>query len=103
MIAAGTGSPICPIACDRHVESALSVLCSENSTKSRRPRGKCIGQREVAGRVVKESYGEKKQQHTFTVSTKAPRPSNPHVPTCPWVVAVVSGTSTANTAGLMPL
>ncbi|KAM7251010.1 hypothetical protein ACFE04_022893 [Oxalis oulophora] len=29
--------------------------------------GKCEGKRTVAGRVVKESYGAAKQQHTFTV------------------------------------
>jgi len=32
--------------------------------------GKIIGNRTVAGRVVKESYGAAKQQHTFTVSLK---------------------------------
>lgn len=30
--------------------------------------GKILGRRTVAGRVVKESYGSAKQQHTFTVS-----------------------------------
>lgn len=30
--------------------------------------GRVIGNRTVAGRVVKESYGAAKQQHTFTVS-----------------------------------
>ncbi|KAL9327678.1 hypothetical protein ACSQ67_002681 [Phaseolus vulgaris] len=30
--------------------------------------GKILGNRTVAGRVVKESYGAAKQQHTFTVS-----------------------------------
>lgn len=30
-------------------------------------RGRCAGKRTVAGRVVKESYGATKQQHTFTV------------------------------------
>jgi len=33
-------------------------------------RGKILGNRTVAGRVVKESYGAAKQQHTFTVSLK---------------------------------
>jgi hypothetical protein len=28
---------------------------------------KCIGKRIVAGKVIKESYGKEKQQHTFTV------------------------------------
>lgn len=32
--------------------------------------GKTLGNRTVAGRVVKESYGAAKQQHTFTVSLK---------------------------------
>ncbi|KAJ4847044.1 hypothetical protein Tsubulata_017074 [Turnera subulata] len=31
-------------------------------------RGKLLGRRSVAGRVVKESYGSAKQQHTFTYS-----------------------------------
>ncbi|TYI50070.1 hypothetical protein E1A91_D12G076900v1 [Gossypium mustelinum] len=30
-------------------------------------RGKLLGKRTIAGRVVKESYGKAKQQHTFTV------------------------------------
>jgi hypothetical protein len=30
--------------------------------------GRVRGSRTVAGRVVKESYGAAKQQHTFTVS-----------------------------------
>lgn len=29
--------------------------------------GRVLGKRTVAGRVVKESYGAAKQQHTFTV------------------------------------
>lgn len=29
--------------------------------------GKVLGKRTIAGRVVKESYGAAKQQHTFTV------------------------------------
>jgi hypothetical protein len=28
---------------------------------------KCIGKHIVAGKVIKESYGKEKQQHTFTV------------------------------------
>lgn len=28
---------------------------------------KCVGKRVVAGKVIKESYGKEKQQHTFTV------------------------------------
>ncbi|KAJ7550264.1 hypothetical protein O6H91_07G091200 [Diphasiastrum complanatum] len=34
---------------------------------SRSARGTCLGKRLVAGRVVKESYGAAKQQHTFTI------------------------------------
>ena len=33
-------------------------------------RGRVLGSRTVAGRVVKESYGAAKQQHTFTVRLK---------------------------------
>ena len=29
--------------------------------------GKLLGKRTIAGRIVKESYGAAKQQHTFTV------------------------------------
>lgn len=32
--------------------------------------GRILGKRTVAGRVVKESYGAAKQQHTFTVSLR---------------------------------
>uniref|UniRef100_J3MN16 DUF7699 domain-containing protein n=2 Tax=Oryza brachyantha TaxID=4533 RepID=J3MN16_ORYBR len=35
--------------------------------KSGKRHSKCIGKRVVAGRVIKESYGKEKQQHTFTV------------------------------------
>lgn len=33
--------------------------------------GKQIGKRTIAGRIVKESYGSAKQQHTFTVRLKS--------------------------------
>ena len=33
--------------------------------------GPSIGTRTVAGRIIKESYGAAKQQHTFTVRAKA--------------------------------
>lgn len=32
--------------------------------------GRVLGKRTVAGRIVKESYGAAKQQHTFTVRTR---------------------------------
>ncbi|KAG8079708.1 hypothetical protein GUJ93_ZPchr0007g5181 [Zizania palustris] len=35
--------------------------------KSQKKHSKCIGKRIVAGKVIKESYGKDKQQHTFTV------------------------------------
>uniref|UniRef100_A0A0E0LNF9 DUF7699 domain-containing protein n=1 Tax=Oryza punctata TaxID=4537 RepID=A0A0E0LNF9_ORYPU len=35
--------------------------------KSGKRHSKCIGKRIVAGRVIKESYGKEKQQHTFTI------------------------------------
>ncbi|XP_062188281.1 zinc finger CCCH domain-containing protein 62 [Phragmites australis] len=35
--------------------------------KSGKRHAKCIGKRIVAGRVIKESYGRGKQQHTFTI------------------------------------
>uniref|UniRef100_A0A0D9X1K6 DUF7699 domain-containing protein n=1 Tax=Leersia perrieri TaxID=77586 RepID=A0A0D9X1K6_9ORYZ len=35
--------------------------------KSGKRHSKCIGKRIVSGRVVKESYGKEKQQHTFTI------------------------------------
>ncbi|KAL6657590.1 hypothetical protein ACP70R_005370 [Stipagrostis hirtigluma subsp. patula] len=35
--------------------------------KSGKRHSKCIGKRIVAGKVIKESYGKEKQQHTFTV------------------------------------
>jgi len=35
--------------------------------KSGKRHAKCIGKRIVAGKVVKESYGKQKQQHTFTI------------------------------------
>lgn len=34
--------------------------------------GRAQGTRVVAGRVVKESYGAAKQQHTFTVGCRIP-------------------------------
>ncbi|KAM0853153.1 hypothetical protein ACQ4PT_051287 [Festuca glaucescens] len=35
--------------------------------KSGKRHSKCIGKRIVAGKVIKESYGKEKQQHTFTI------------------------------------
>uniref|UniRef100_A0A804MT28 DUF7699 domain-containing protein n=2 Tax=Zea mays TaxID=4577 RepID=A0A804MT28_MAIZE len=35
--------------------------------KSGKRHAKCIGNRIVAGKVIKESYGKQKQQHTFTI------------------------------------
>ncbi|PAN14857.1 hypothetical protein PAHAL_2G449300 [Panicum hallii] len=35
--------------------------------KSGKRHAKCIGKRIVAGKVIKESYGKEKQQHTFTI------------------------------------
>uniref|UniRef100_A0ACD5YXV9 Uncharacterized protein n=1 Tax=Avena sativa TaxID=4498 RepID=A0ACD5YXV9_AVESA len=35
--------------------------------KSGKKHSKCIGKRIVAGKVIKESYGKEKQQHTFTI------------------------------------
>ncbi|TVU37882.1 hypothetical protein EJB05_11225 [Eragrostis curvula] len=35
--------------------------------KSGKRHSKCIGKRIVAGKVIKESYGKQKQQHTFTI------------------------------------
>ena len=35
-------------------------------------RGRLCGQRTNAGRIIKESYGTAKQQHTFTVSSWLP-------------------------------
>ncbi|KAK3127717.1 hypothetical protein QOZ80_7AG0577500 [Eleusine coracana subsp. coracana] len=35
--------------------------------KSGKKHAKCIGKRVVAGKVIKESYGKEKQQHTFTI------------------------------------
>uniref|UniRef100_A0A0A9DGA6 DUF7699 domain-containing protein n=1 Tax=Arundo donax TaxID=35708 RepID=A0A0A9DGA6_ARUDO len=35
--------------------------------KSGKRHAKCIGKRIVAGKVIKESYGQEKQQHTFTI------------------------------------
>ncbi|GJP35919.1 hypothetical protein CLOM_g20460 [Closterium sp. NIES-68] len=43
------------------------VLFRQRIFKGHSKKSKCIGCRMVAGRVVMESYGEKKQQHTFTV------------------------------------
>ncbi|CAN6226124.1 unnamed protein product [Urochloa humidicola] len=43
--------------------------------KSGKRHAKCIGKRIVAGKVIKESYGKEKQQHTFTIQvfwTKGP-------------------------------
>ncbi|CAL5061595.1 unnamed protein product [Urochloa decumbens] len=43
--------------------------------KSGKRHAKCIGKRIVAGKVIKESYGREKQQHTFTIQvfwTKGP-------------------------------
>ncbi|ONM25400.1 SAP domain-containing protein, partial [Zea mays] len=36
--------------------------------KSGKRHAKCIGNRIVAGKVIKESYGKQKQQHTFTTT-----------------------------------
>lgn len=41
------------------------------SIVSRSATGPPCGKRIVAGRIVKESYGAAKQQHTFTVSSKS--------------------------------
>ncbi|KAF8668771.1 hypothetical protein HU200_051961 [Digitaria exilis] len=35
--------------------------------KSGKRHAKCVGKRVVAGKVIKESYGKEKQQHTFTI------------------------------------
>lgn len=35
--------------------------------KVHKKQGNIVGKRTVAGRIVKESYGASKQQHTFTV------------------------------------
>lgn len=42
--------------------------CGRFDIVSRRAHGPTLGMRWVAGRVVNESYGAGKQQHTFTVS-----------------------------------
>lgn len=39
-------------------------------------RGSPLGRRTVAGRIVKESYGAAKQQHTFTVRQNSNCPSD---------------------------
>ncbi|CAI7855954.1 unnamed protein product, partial [Closterium sp. NIES-53] len=43
------------------------VLFRQRIFKGHSKKSKCLGCRMVAGRVVMESYGEKRQQHTFTV------------------------------------
>jgi hypothetical protein len=50
----------------------LATLCIVNESfsdifDSGKRHAKCIGKRIVAGKVIKESYGKEKQQHTFTV------------------------------------
>ncbi|KAF7828749.1 CDPK-related kinase 5-like [Senna tora] len=43
------------------------VFCSDRAFMKMTRHGRHMGKRTVAGRVVKESYGAAKQQHTFTV------------------------------------
>ena len=51
--------------------SHLWTACIRYSIVSRSAIGPPCGKRTVAGRIVKESYGAAKQQHTFTVSSKS--------------------------------
>ncbi|XP_076945786.1 zinc finger CCCH domain-containing protein 62-like [Bidens hawaiensis] len=48
--------------------------------KAHKKQGKIVGKRTVAGRIVNESYGTSKQQHTFTVEVLWSKPFNRNLP-----------------------
>ncbi|KAK1433039.1 hypothetical protein QVD17_09945 [Tagetes erecta] len=75
--------------------SSFSINCTGDACKGDvvlfrqkvyKKRGHIVGKRTVAGRIVKESYGTSKQQHTFTVEVLWSKPNKNLPPLSPLLV-----------------